>query len=194
MRRHETLDKGHGRLEIRRLQTSCVPNDYIKDRLAFPHVAPMSPPCRPHVARVFRLTRGVSHLKSGKTSHETVHGITSLGPDKADAARPLTLNRGHWSIENRSHYLRDVTFDEDRSTVRTANGPAVMACLRNFAISLLRLGAIATIARKLARDCRPAAPRLSTHRPLAHRNSPATVRLTGDRLTGDLRRRAGKLN
>ncbi len=133
-----TVDKGHGRLEIRRIETSCVLNDYIKDYLDFPYVA-----------QVFRLTREVTHLKSGKTSHETVYGITSLTPDRADAARLLRLNRGHWSIENRSHYVRDFTYDEDRSQVRTANGPNSMASLRNFAISLLRLSGINTIASKL---------------------------------------------
>ena len=68
---------------------------------------------------------------------------------RADAARLLRLNRGHWSIENRSHYVRDFTYDEDRSQVRTANGPNSMASLRNFAISLLRLSGINTIASKL---------------------------------------------
>ena len=57
--------------------------------------------------------------------------------------------RGHWSIENRSHYVRDFTYDEDRSQVRTGNGPNSMASLRNFAISLLRLSGINTIASKL---------------------------------------------
>ena len=51
----------------------------------------------------------------------------------------LGLNRGHWEIENRVHWVRDVNFDEDRSQVRTGAGPRVMATLRNLAISLLRL-------------------------------------------------------
>jgi predicted transposase YbfD/YdcC len=50
--------------------------------------------------------------------------------------RLLELNRRHWSIENRSHYVRDVTFDGDRSRIRIGHGPAVMASLRNFAIAL----------------------------------------------------------
>ncbi|MEK8017043.1 MAG: hypothetical protein VSS75_009260 [Candidatus Parabeggiatoa sp.] len=51
----------------------------------------------------------------------------------------LKRNRGHWTIENRSHYVRDVTFDEDHSQVRTGSGPQIMACLRHFAIGTLRL-------------------------------------------------------
>lgn len=68
-----------------------------------------------------------------------VYLITSLPQEKADAQRLLRLNRGHWEIENRVHWVRDVNFDEDRSQIRTGAGPRVMATLRNLAISLLRL-------------------------------------------------------
>lgn len=59
------------------------------------------------------------------------------------SAQPETLAawvRGHWAIENRLHWVRDVTFDEDRSQVRTGTIPRVMATLRNTALKLLRLG------------------------------------------------------
>jgi hypothetical protein len=59
------------------------------------------------------------------------------------------LARGHWSIENRLHYVRDVTFDEDRSTVRKGNGAQVMASLRNLAISILRMAGARYIAPAL---------------------------------------------
>jgi hypothetical protein len=58
----------------------------------------------------------------------------------------LTLLRGHWGIENRLHHVRDVTFDEDRSTVRTAAAPQVVVACRNLAIALLRRAGVATIA------------------------------------------------
>ena len=61
----------------------------------------------------------------------------------------LALNRGHWGIENRLHWVRDVTFDEDRSQVRTAAGPHVMASLRNLAITVLRLAGCPSIAAAL---------------------------------------------
>jgi hypothetical protein len=67
------------------------------------------------------------------------YGVTSRPPDKATPAELLTYNRGHWSIENSLHYVRDVTFDEDRSRVRTGAGPRMMSSLRNLAISLHRL-------------------------------------------------------
>lgn len=71
--------------------------------------------------------------------NETVYGITSLTTYQANPADVLAFNRGHWSIENREHYVRDVTFDEDRSQVRTGSSPQIMATMRNIAISLLRL-------------------------------------------------------
>ena len=75
---------------------------------------------------------------------ETVFCVTSLSSEKADATRLLTLNRGHWSIENRLHYVRDRTFDEDRSQVRKRAAPHMMASLRNLAIGLLRLAGAST--------------------------------------------------
>lgn len=83
---------------------------------------------------------------------ETAYGATSLTPKKADAARLLKLNRGHWCIENRLHWVRDVTFDEDRSQVRKGSGPQVLATLRNLAISLFRLNEIKNIAQAV-RNC-----------------------------------------
>jgi hypothetical protein len=59
------------------------------------------------------------------------------------------LNRGHWSIENRLHYVRDVTFDEDRSQVRRGNGPQMMASLRNVVLSLLRIAGVGGIPEAL---------------------------------------------
>lgn len=81
-----------------------------------------------------------------------MHGVTSLSPERADAARLLRLNRGHWAIENRVHWVRDVTFDEDRSQVRKRHGAHMMASLRNVAISVLRLAGATNMAAAV-RDC-----------------------------------------
>jgi predicted transposase YbfD/YdcC len=121
---HETLDKHHGRLEQRRIWVSSQLQGYA----AFPHLA--------QVAKIERTTR---HLTSGTTRTEVAYLVTSLSAAQADAARLLALNRGHWEIENRLHWVRDVTFAEDHSQIRTGAGPRVMATLRNFAIGLLRL-------------------------------------------------------
>jgi predicted transposase YbfD/YdcC len=121
-------------LEHRRLLASTALNDYLDF---------------PHVAQVCRIERAVTELKSGKRRHETVFAITSLTPAQADPDKLLSLNRGQWGIENRSHYVRDVTFDEDRSCIRVGNGPAMMAALRNFAIALARLLGFTNIASAL---------------------------------------------
>jgi len=68
---------------------------------------------------------------------ETVHGITSLNAERADAARLVKLTRGHWGIENGLHYRRDVTLGEDASRVRKGVAPQVMAALRNTIIHAL---------------------------------------------------------
>ena len=77
-------------------------------------------------------------VKTGKRTFERAWLITDLTPAQATPAQLLSLNRGHWSIENRLHWVRDVTFDEDRCQVRTRNGPRVLASMRNFIIGLIR--------------------------------------------------------
>ncbi len=91
----------------------------------------------------------------------TVYAITSLTAFLADPALLAGWIRGHWSIENRLHWVRDVSFDEDRSQVRTAQGPQVMAALRNLAISALPLAGATNIAAELRHHAR------DTRRPLA---------------------------
>jgi hypothetical protein len=113
-----TTDKGHGRLEVRHLWSSTALNTY----LAFPHLG-----------QVFCLHRAVTELATGTAHRETVYGVTSLPPAQASPARLLALVRAHWTIENRLHWVRDVTFDEDRSQIRRGAGPQVMATLRNLA-------------------------------------------------------------
>jgi hypothetical protein len=101
------------------------------------------------VGQVFCLRRTATVLATGTTRTETVYGVTSLAPAQAPPARLLALVRAHWTIENRLHWVRDVTFDEDRSQVRRGAGPQVMATLRNLAISLLRLAGAPFIAPAL---------------------------------------------
>lgn len=102
----------------------------------------------PHARVVFRLERRVSKLDGSNERVEVVHGLTSRpGTDPASARALLALVRGHWTIENGLHWVRDVTFDEDRSQIRKGNGPHMMATLRNLAISILRLTGECLIAK-----------------------------------------------
>jgi predicted transposase YbfD/YdcC len=114
------LDKGHGRIERRRLLSTTVLNGVLDG---------------PDVGQVFELER--TRTIQSKTSVEVVYGITSLGRDAADAGRLLQLVREHWGIENRLHYVRDVTLGEDACRVRTGSSARVLAALRNVAVYLL---------------------------------------------------------
>jgi len=138
---YETFNRGHGRIEIRKIQTSTE----LNDRIVFPFVG-----------QVAKINRTVYDLSGKLMREEKVYCVTSLTPDKADAQRLLTLNRGHWTIENRLHWVRDVTYDEDRSQVRMQEGPRVMATLRNLAISILRLAGVSNIAKALRHNQRNA--------------------------------------
>jgi len=119
----QTVNKGHGRLEYRTLQASVELNDYTD---------------WPGLQQVFRLDRKTVILKTGEVRQETVYGLTSLSHTRAGADRLLQLTRVHWQIENRSHWVRDVTFGEDHSQVRKGSLPQMMAALRNVVIGLLR--------------------------------------------------------
>lgn len=79
------------------------------------------------------------HYGEKRHTIEIAYGVSSLKPEQASAKRLLELNRGHWEIENRVHYVRDVTYDEDRCRIRTGNGARVMASIRNTAISIARM-------------------------------------------------------
>jgi hypothetical protein len=113
------------------------------------------------VGQVFRIERTATRLdgaplRGNRPSREVVFGATSLLPDRADAAAVLQFVREHWTIENRVHYVRDRTFDEDRSQVRRRAAPQVMATLRNLAISILRKAGATNIASALRRCARNA--------------------------------------
>ena len=79
--------------------------------------------------------------EKGESKHtiEIAYGVTSLEKRRATAKQLLELSRGHWSIENKVHYVRDVTYDEDRCRIRSENGPRVMASIRNLAIAIVRM-------------------------------------------------------
>jgi Transposase DDE domain len=118
----------HGRLEERRLWALHDPelNAYLG---------------WPHLQQIGRLERRRVIIRGGqwiKEEHEVTYLITSAGPERADAARLLRANRGHWGIENRTHYVRDVTLDEDRSRIRTGAAPHAFATAKNLALALLR--------------------------------------------------------
>jgi predicted transposase YbfD/YdcC len=107
----------------------------------------------PGAHQVFRLERERIRQTTGEVRTETVLGVTSLPPTRADGHRLLALTRRHWRIENCSHWVRDVTFDEDRSQVRCGATPEVLAAFRNVAIGLLRVSGATNIAatcRRLA--------------------------------------------
>ena len=91
-------------------------------------------------------------MKDGKTTHEIRYFITSVSRPVADAGQLLKWARGHWSIENRSHYVRDVTMGEDASRIRKGSGPQVMAALRNATIGFLRTMGATNIAESLRRN------------------------------------------
>ena len=93
-------------------------------------------PSWPGIAQVCRITR--RRIVRDKESVETVYAITSLTPDQADAARLLGLSRAHWGIENRLHWVRDVTCREDGARTRSQNAPQTLAALRNTALTVIR--------------------------------------------------------
>src|SRR5215204_5343172 len=145
-----TRDRGHGRVELRTLKAVTVHN------FGFPHAA-----------QVIQVTRKVRDLRTRRWRTVTVYAVTSLSHQQAGPARLADLLRGHWAIENGLHWIRDVTFGEDASQIRTGTGPQVMACLRNLVIGALsRAGPVTTAAalRHHSRDpSRPLATLGITH-------------------------------
>jgi len=118
-----TYDKAHGRLERRRLERTAALMGY----LTWPDAQQV---LRRHCRRVC--------LTTGEIEEEITYGVTSLSPHEASAAQIEALWRGHWTIENRVHHVRDVTLGEDAGQTRTGTAPQALAILRNAVLNLLR--------------------------------------------------------
>lgn len=106
----------------------------------------------PKVGQVLRIERRIT--RKGGTTLEVRYAVTSLTPERAGADQLQVLWRGHWRIENKLHYVRDVTFGEDLSQVRTGSAPQVMAGLRNLVLGLLHLARVENVAATLRRNAR----------------------------------------
>jgi len=137
--------RGHGRDEHRTIKTATVAAG-----LAFPHAA-----------QAIAITRRVRPLPAGKWRTVTAYGITSLTVTQASPADLARWIRGHWAIEA-LHHIRDVTYGEDASQVRTGNGPQVMASLRNLTIGIIKMAGYRNIAAATRHHARDATRTLAT--------------------------------
>jgi predicted transposase YbfD/YdcC len=117
-----TISKGHGRLEERRLERTAALNAYVD---------------WPEVGQVLRRTCRRVSLATGAVQEETSYAVTSL-PLSVGPADLQAVWRGHWTIENRVHYPRDVTLGEDAGQQRRGSTPQALAALRNGLLSLWR--------------------------------------------------------
>ncbi|WP_256984910.1 ISAs1 family transposase [Streptomyces sp. 2R] len=141
---HHTRERAHHRDEIRRLKVAAFRRiDY------------------PGARQAIQVVRWRRDLATGKLTIERVYLITSLDVFDATPAKLAAWIRGHWGIENLLHHVRDRTFREDDSKVRTGTLPRTMASLRNLAISLFRQTGETNIAAALRRTSR------DYHRPLS---------------------------
>jgi predicted transposase YbfD/YdcC len=120
---YPSVNKGHGRLENRCLECSTALNPYAD---------------WPGVGQVMRRQCKRVILKTGEVSHKMRYGITSLRPQEAGAEQLEQLWRRHWTIENRDHYVRDVTLGEDDCQIHTGHAAHALAALRNAILSLFR--------------------------------------------------------
>lgn len=119
----EVTPPDHGRIETRSIWCSNALNEYIDF---------------PHVGQVFMIERHVVHKKSGDASCEVAYGVTSRTMEQATPQRILKVNRDHWTIENRCHYVIDWNFDEDRSRICKGYGPENVTRLRRFAVGVIQ--------------------------------------------------------
>jgi predicted transposase YbfD/YdcC len=134
----------HGRIETRRIWCSTALNAYIDF---------------PDLGQVFLIERETVNKKTGKLCTDIALGMTRCTPEQANPERLLTINRGHWTIENRCHYVIDWNFDEDRCRIRTGYGPENMSRLRRFAVGVIQCfsngkSGVAEKTRRLNRNTR----------------------------------------
>jgi predicted transposase YbfD/YdcC len=128
-----STDRAHGRIEKRAIKMVTVTTGILF----------------PHARQAIQITRKTRRLDGTTWTTEVAYAVTSLAAEHATASQLASWVRGHWHIENRLHWVRDVTFDEDRSHIRCGSGPRVMASLRNLVISILRINGTTNIAQAL---------------------------------------------
>lgn len=129
----KATDKGHGRFEIRTLTSTTSLNKHLN---------------WPGVKQVLRVENETT--RAGKKTREVRYFVTSLSRGEIGARRLLEIVRGHWgAIENGLHWIRDVVFREDRSTISTGNAPQNLAALRNAVLTCARDGADGKVVSKL---------------------------------------------
>lgn len=131
---HRETDTGHGRVVTRTYKVVTIAAGII-----FPHAA--------QAVQIVRTRKRKGGTK--RATRETVYAVTSLTAAQAQPTELAHHIRGHWHVENKLHWVRDVTMGEDASRARTGGGPRMMASLRNLAISLLRLTAHTNIAKAI---------------------------------------------
>jgi predicted transposase YbfD/YdcC len=122
----ETVNKAHGRIEKRCIQTSAMLNEYVD---------------WPGLEQVYRLERSFTWIRQGKvlkTSQEVEYGITSLSRAKASPKRVLQIRRKHWLIETGLHYRRDVTFREDATRMTKGASGWILATIHNLVLVLIK--------------------------------------------------------
>ena len=134
----KSVQKGHGRLEVRELWSSTQMNEWFETEWA-------------GIAQVFRLRRWVK--EGDKEREETVYGVSNLPRKKATAARLLALQQAHWRIENRLHYRRDVTLGEDACQVRVAGVPQALAALNGGVLALMDWLQVSNVASQMRHFC-----------------------------------------
>jgi len=136
------VDKKRGRVETRRLRTTTLLKGYLD---------------WPGVEQVCRVEREV--IRPGQEpSREVAYAITSVPVGLAGPATLLSWWRGHWGIENRSHYVRDVSMGEDASRIRSGKAPQIMAAFRNAGIGFLRCRGVVNVAEALRRNAAQVRP------------------------------------
>ena len=131
MSQYKEVDLYAGRIEERKLKAStamCGYSDW------------------PGLQRVLKMERRITNKTTGVIREEEAYAITSLNEGRASVKQILKLWREHWHIENRLHYVRDVSYREDKSTVRAGKIPEVMAAFRNAAITMMRMAGATNIA------------------------------------------------
>jgi predicted transposase YbfD/YdcC len=116
-----TIETGHGRIETRTLTLRAAPANLVF----------------PGVRLIARMTRERVHTATGARTAETVYLITNLPPGTS-ARKLLRIARGHWTVENNLHWVKDTAWGEDKNTLRTGTGPELVSALYNLAITVLR--------------------------------------------------------